>query len=126
MRMFLLLCFFLCFCCCCWFEATPCTFISKYRKNIYRFIHSFFLSFHLFFRFFLYHPHICMYLMRFPVYSFSVFLQPIFTEIPLPSSPSKQLTHVISEPKETSKWLCRTTLIYSICCVPIAIFASAS
>lgn len=43
------------------------------------------------------------------------FFKPIFTEIPLPSSPSKQLTHVISEPKETSKWLCRTTIIYSIC-----------
>lgn len=27
------------------------------------------------------------------------------TEIPLPSSPSKQLTHTISEPKDTSKWL---------------------
>lgn len=27
------------------------------------------------------------------------------TEIPLPSSSSKQLTHTISDPKETSKWL---------------------
>lgn len=49
------------------------------------------------------------------VFVSSFFFKPIFTEIPLPSSPSKQLTHVISEPKETSKWLCRTTIIYSIC-----------
>lgn len=31
------------------------------------------------------------------------FLFIYISEIPLPSSPSKQITHVISEPKETSK-----------------------
>lgn len=59
---------------------------------------------------------------QFPVLSaFSLFFSVCFSlyhrifpflEIPLPSSPSKQLTHVIAEPKETSKFIHRIFHFY--------------
>lgn len=48
-----------------------------------------------------------------------VFFQTNSTEIPLPSSPSKQLTHTISEPKDTSKWLYTYILcVFFMLCIP--------
>lgn len=60
-------------------------------------------SFHLMFFFSKLIPHLFM---LFPSNS---------TEIPLPSSPSKQLTHTISEPKDTSKLLYHVYFVIFYC-----------